>query len=158
MRIASESQDKFGWYSGRLKQDGYNDEYVLAEGDDTASINGSDFLDGVWSDFAGLENDILLYGCLDAEEKITGNMDFSLKGVEAAAYVLKDDYDGWKVAASGNDLVFTNGWTDRVYSGDSLDELEENMQGWFGEEEIDEMVEEVEELGFVTDHWPWKDE
>lgn len=158
MRIASESQGEFGWYSGRLKQDSYNGDYVLAEGDDTASITGSDFLDEVWSDFTGLENDILLYGRLDAEERITGGMDFSLEGVEAAAYVLRDDYDGWNVAVSGNDLIFTNGWTSRVYEGDSLEDLDENLEGWFEEDERAEMVEEVEEVGFATDYWPWKDE
>lgn len=159
MQVNSQNNGESGWYAGVLQKDSdaYGDDgFRLTDSMRSADLEYSDFLEDVWQDFHTQDRDILLNGTLDVEERLTGGFNYSLGDVDEAAIVLVDDYDGWQIGFSGNDLIFTNEYASREYRSDDLDGLEENLGGWVESDRKDVLVETVDELGFSMDNWPWK--
>ncbi|MFB6244842.1 MAG: hypothetical protein ABEJ03_00680 [Candidatus Nanohaloarchaea archaeon] len=159
MRIGSENQGEFGWYDGELQFDSYDESYRLNQGDRSARIPGSDLLDGVFEDRVDHDVDVMLYGRLGVEERLTGNFGFELLNVDQAAAVLEEDYEGWTVGVArreeGYDLIFTEDNYSTVYRAASLEELEKELMDWF--DDYEGYRNTVEDWEWELDNWPWND-
>jgi hypothetical protein len=154
MKIGSENQGEFGWYEGDLQRDGFTGNYRVTQGMNSALVPGSSLLDEVFDVRKEHGIDVMLHGRLDVEEAITGTLGFELQSVDRAAAVLEEDYEGWTVGVSGNDLVFSEDCDYSVYEGDSIEELERNLMSWF--DDVDQYMGEVNKWNRELDSWPWK--
>jgi hypothetical protein len=158
VNISSENHGETGWYQGYLQRDSREDardDYQLAQEDmRSARISGNRLLDEVYDDIVSGGMRVMLHGEIVVEEMLTGGYDFELRDVDQAAAVLENDYQGWTVGVSGNDLVFASDGDFMVEEAESMEGLEENMKGWFNDRE--EYLEQVESWEYELDNWPWK--
>jgi hypothetical protein len=151
MKIDEENTDSYGWFDGLLRTDGKED-YRLTQEHGEAYLGNNALVEDMGEDTYGEQ--VILRGMLEQEEKITGNTEYWLRGVDAAAIVLEEDFSGWTVGVAGENLVFTDEDSYRVEKpGDSQD-FQDVLEAWFSENS-DQYLEAVEELKREADHWPW---
>jgi hypothetical protein len=151
MDIDEENADSYGWFDGLLRTDG-NEDYRLTQEHEQAYLGNNALLEEMGEDAYGKK--VILRGMLEREEKITGSTEYWLRGVDAAAIVLEEDFSGWTVGAAGENLVFTEADSYRVETPRGSQDFQEVLEAWFSENS-DKYLEAVEEVKRGADHWPW---
>ncbi|WP_414837285.1 hypothetical protein ACK3SF_03390 [Candidatus Nanosalina sp. VS9-1] len=154
MKIESGNQGLKGWYDGALKKSAQEDDFELHQDDNYALIPDASMAEEAWKDIRNTGLDVIVDGVLHMQEFLTGGQRFELGQVDRTGIVLDDNYAGRKIGVSGYDLVFFDGEDERVYSNSSLDELENEMYGWFNDEQADAYMQELKPL-IDRGNWPW---
>ncbi len=154
MKISTANEGEIGWYNGLLKRDTQGEQYKLQQLDNTAEVLNKTLAEEVWEDSHGTGLEVIMKGRIDVEELLTGTEVFELGYVDRAGVIIEHDYDGRQVGVAGYDLVFMNGDDAVVYRNDSREGLEEDMNGWFDDEDADEYMEELESV-LEAQNWPW---